>query len=223
MEKRLKLLYSSLTAGFCIGIGSLLFIISKTYLGPVGLLVGSLLFPLGLISICYLQIHLYTGKIGFIAKSTPETRFNLTKAEWLTWMIIGNFIGAMLIGLVIYMATYLAPDSSFTQTVLSIGNSKVLSYDINSISIAFVKSFLCGIFVYLAVLFFNTFKKHYAKLVGIIVPIALFVYCGFWHCIANMTYLVASGQNIVDIIYSLLVCTLGNSLGALFTNKLLTA
>ena len=221
----LKLLMSSVLAGVSIGAGSTLFILSKTFLGKAGLLVGACLFPIGLITICMMKWHLYTGKIGLILR--PETDTNqLSKGLWLTIILIGNCIGAAIIGLALYGFSFIDVNSAFSATVKSIGRSKSIEFTVSSLFEMFLKSIVCGIFVYMAVRFFGKGKTMLSKIFGVFLPIMIFVYFGFQHCIANVTYMIAAGDylitgmNLLSCLCSLIICIIGNSLGALIFDRL---
>ena len=53
----------------------------------------------------------------------------------------------------------------------------------------FFRGILCNIFVCLAVWIGTAGKTVVDKVVGILLPIAAFVACGFEHCVANMYFL----------------------------------
>ena len=87
-----------------------------------------------------------------------------------------------------------------------------------------VKSFLCGVCVYLAV---KSFSLNRLKPVGILLLVFfvfLFVYCGFQHCIANMFYFGFGNHLKWETLFNLLLCILFNSfgpiIGVLFYNLL---
>ena len=88
----------------------------------------------------------------------------------------------------------------------------------------FAGSVLCGVCVYVAVFCFKLFKQWWLKVIGIFIPIFIFVYFGFNHCVANMFYF-AFGWNYGNPLsyLNLLIVTLGNSLGAIALNELIKA
>ena len=54
-------------AGLAIGVGGFLYILMICYVpSELGKVLGSLLFAVGLFTVCSLQLHLYTGKIGCV-------------------------------------------------------------------------------------------------------------------------------------------------------------
>lgn len=212
MNKRVKTFLFAIFAGIAIGVGGLLFILSKAYIpGNWGNIVGSLLFPVGLITICYCKFNLYTGKIGIAPNKDVNTN-ELNVFEWLAWILLGNIVGAFAFGLIVYPFTFLG--GSFTDTVHVVGAARET---MDPISMAGT-SVLCGILVYIAVYFFNKSDEHFGKITGVLVPIAFFVLAGFQHCVANMFYMAASGSWTLASTQALIWCILGNSFGGLLAN-----
>ena len=84
----------------------------------------------------------------------------------------------------------------------------------------FAGSILCGALVYIAVFCYKTFKQVWLKVIGIIIPIALFVYLKYDHCVANMFYFAFGWSYGKGVSYlNLLIVTLGNSVGAIILNE----
>lgn len=93
----------------------------------------------------------------------------------------------------------------------------------------FFRGILCNIFVCLAVWIGTAGKTVVDKVVGILLPIAAFVACGFEHCVANMYFLPmgavmhacgygadvagADALNATGIAFNLSAATLGNIVG----------
>lgn len=183
MNKTKNLLFGIL-AGSSIAIGGLLNVIVKTYISgdnaTIGKIVGSLLFPIGLILVCFFGLNLYTGKIGYVLDKKNE-KYPLS----LFIMYIGNFIGAVLVGCICFLIFKNVPD--IYKTVSNIASSKTSSLNtLEGILVNFGGSLLCGVLVYTAVFFFKKFRSPILKIIGIIIPISLFVFLCFDHCIANM-------------------------------------
>lgn len=212
MKKRLKTFLSAIFAGIAIGGGGLLFILAKTYIpNNWGLVIGSLLFPIGLITICYCRLNLYTGKIGIAPNKDINTN-DLNVLEWLFLILLGNAVGAFAFGLLVYPFSFLG--NQFSDTIHSIGSARETMNSFEMLG----TSILCGILVYIAVYLFNNSKQHFGRITGILCPIALFVLAGFQHCIANMFYMAASGHWGLASTVALLVCIIGNSIGGLVAN-----
>lgn len=206
--KYLRILLSGILAGICIGFGGLTFVVCCS----LGLkIVGAFTFSIGLLLICFIGLNLYTGKIGF---AFEEKR----KSYVLDLLVIyiGNIIGAVMFGYLIYATNLINGDMKAvleniktSRTIIVSGNGGQTWYS------ALISSICCGALVFLAVYGWKKAEHYLLKALILIFCVATFVICGFEHCIANMFYLSLanawSGQTILDIV----ITTLGNSIGAL--------
>ena len=218
-KRRLNVFVLGILAGAAIAFGGILFLLCKAFI-PDGSfsasqLVGAFLFPVGLLLVCFLKLNLYTGKIGMAFRNKKLDKKDLNVFEWLFWILLGNAVGAFALGFAIYGLTFIDPQSSFSLAVVSAGNARVMPFDFDGIFGMALRSVLCGALVYVAIYLFNRLPTRFGKVVGVVVPIAFFVYAGFQHCIANMFYIAASGVWNVNSMVGLLICIAGNSLGAL--------
>lgn len=219
LKNRMNVLLYGILAGAAIAFGGLLFILSiafipnSFYIEPK--LIGALLFPVGLLLVLYFKLNLYTGKIGMAFRNKKLDKKGLNVFEWLFWILIGNAIGAFIIGFIIYLIKISAPDSLFSNAVLNTGSSRVIEFTFKDIFIMLFKSIMCGALVYISVYSFNRLDNNFGKVIGVVVPISFFVYAGFQHCIANMFYLAASGLWNINYFVGLILCIIGNSIGAL--------
>lgn len=182
MKKYLDLVLKSVGAALLISLGDYALLKLGNPLGPV-------LFSLGLLGVCYLGLNLFTGKCGFLISDK-------IKPLGLFIILIANLVAGYLFGLCFSLCD---------TDVVSNAISKVASWEV-SIGF-FIKSMLCGIIMYIAVLMY---KK--GTPLGIIFGIPLFIFCGFQHCIANVITMGVA----MTFHLSLLICIIGNFLGSLF-------
>ncbi len=219
IKRRLNVLFYGILAGLAIAFGGLLFLFSISFIPSDFVidpkLIGALLFPVGLLLVLYFKLNLYTGKIGMAFRNKRLDKKGLNVFEWLLWILIGNAIGAFALGLVIYYIQRGIPESPFSKAIMSTGSSRVIEFTFKSIFQMFYKSVLCGILVYVSVYLFNKLKLQFEKVIAVIIPISFFVYAGFQHCVANMFYLAASGLWNINFLVGLIICILGNSIGAI--------
>ena len=163
--------------------------------------IGASLFSIGLFGVLIYNLNLYTGKIGYLI-----TNFNLKYIK--EWIItsIGNFIGACSVGFILrYTRIY---DNIYEKSLI-LANTKLND---NILSI-FILSIFCGLLMYYAV---NGFKKQtdFGKYLVVYLGVAVFILCGFEHCIANMYYFsVADIWSLKTLGYTGIM-VLGNSLGS---------
>ncbi len=163
--------------------------------------IGASLFSIGLFGVLIYNLNLYTGKIGYLI-----TNFNLKYIKELIITLIGNFIGACSVGFILrYTRIY---DKIYEKSLMLV-NTKLND---NILSI-FILSIFCGLLMYYAV---NGFKKQtdFGKYLVVYLGVAVFILCGFEHCIANMYYFsVADIWSLKTLGYTGIM-VLGNSVGS---------
>lgn len=191
----MKILFKSFLAGIMIAIGGTVFLSIENKV------IGASLFSIGLFGVLIYNLNLYTGKIGYLI-----TNFNLKYIKELIITLIGNFIGACSVGFILrYTRIY---DKIYEKS-LTLANTKLND---NILSI-FILSIFCGILMYYAV---NGFKKQtdFGKYLVVYLGVAVFILCGFEHCIANMYYFsVADIWSLKTLGYTGIM-VLGNSIGS---------
>ena len=152
---------------------------------------GQILFAFGLMSICYCNGYLYTGKCGYV--------FEDKQYKQLACILIFNLIAGWIFG---YIISYAYPDAySFAQL-------KIRSW-INPLA-HILQAMGCGAVMFLAV---DIKKKHNTAL-GILYGVPLFLCCGLQHSIANI---IACGmaQTLSPIyLFYILLAVIGNFIGA---------
>lgn len=188
--------------------------------------VGGLAFCLGLVLVLICGAELFTGNSLMVCalKSKKITLAQMLKAWVVVW--IGNFAGALFVVFLVYMAAiYKLNGEAVANTMVSVAAGKV---SIDAVTI-FFRGILCNIFVCLAVWIGTAGRTVVDKVVGILLPIAAFVACGFEHCVANMYFLPmgilmhscgygvdvagADALNAAGLALNLSVATLGNIVG----------
>ena len=219
MKNPVKTILFGIYAGLAIGFGGLLNIVSNSLLdsAPVlGRILGSFLFPIGLTLVCFLGLNLFTGKIGYVLDNKKDYLIDLGL------IYLGNIIGALLLG--VFCLLVFPSKSGVQAEAWAISNGKLVGFEFLPLMKLFAGSVLCGICVYVAVFCYKIFKQWWLKVIGIFVPIFIFVFFGFNHCVANMFYF-AFGWNYGNPLsyLNLLIVTLGNSLGAIALNELVKA
>ena len=197
-------------AGLAIGLGGFLYVLMIHFVpGEGGKVLGSLLFAVGLFTVCTFQLHLYTGKIGCVYEGKQTKEFYIS----LPVMLIGNAIGAFSFG---YICFAIFRNTDIMNTINGVCLSRTTLNTFNDYLGMMVKSLLCGVCVYLAV---KSFSLNRLKPIGILLLVFfvfVFVYSGFQHCIANMFYF-GFGNHINGFTFvNLAFCILFNSLGPIF-------
>ena len=185
MQNKLDLIKRSVGASVLISLGC--YVLLK-----IGNPIGPILFSLGLLSVCYMNQNLFTGKCGFIFQD---------KIPYIDLIIIlcTNLLTGYLLGYI-----YSFADLDIYNNALS----KAILYEC-SISF-FIKSILCGVTMYIAVYLYRKGSP-----LGIIIGIPLFIFAGFQHCIANIITLGIARTLSLSNFLSMIICIIGNFLGSL--------
>lgn len=210
MKNALLAFLKGILAGLSIGLGGFLYVLMVWLIeGEIGKILGSLLFAVGLFTVCTFSLSLYTGKIGLVFEKKQDKDFYIA----LPIMYLGNAIGAFGLGYLCFAIFH--QNESIMAAIQSICVSRTAFADVGSYFSCIIKSFLCGLCVYLAV---KSFAFDRLKPVGIcllVLFVFIFVYCGFQHCIANMFYF-GFGNHIQGYTFlNLAFVTLFNSFGPL--------
>ena len=190
----LKSLVRAFLAGIMISIGGCVFI-GCTDRGFAW--VGAILFAIGLFTIFHFGFDLYTGKVGYAVENKPIYIVDLLV------IILGNFIGCLLIG-------YMMP----LNTAVAFVTARMTDTDLLRV---FFKGILCGLLMFIAA---DYYKKTRGFL-GALLAVPVFILSGFEHSIADMFYFVSaffkdsSCFDMADGIVFIIVVILGNAVGGI--------
>jgi formate/nitrite transporter FocA (FNT family) len=178
----------SILAGMMIAIGG---IINLT----VGGIAGALFFSMGLLTILTLKFELFTGKAGLLV--TNEIKPGKLFGIWL-----GNFIGTAAMAFLLVMTP--------RGLVLAEEASKIVAIRIaNGPFVNLIYGIMCGMLMFMAV---KTFAASNGNPLYAMLPVAIFILCGFNHCIADMFYLHLGCMKITNY-HVLIPTTIGNIIG----------
>ena len=204
-------------AGSAIGLGGLFFTVLASVNNKI---VGSLLFSIGLLLVCSFSLYLYTGKIGFLSSSENKKKYTM---ELLTG-ILGNLIGAVIFGYLIRLMFWGSKNDTMLNTIDSICSSRFIDLGNGGTSwyVPLISSIFCGMLVYIAVYGWKQDWHPLLKVIVLIFSVFAFVAMGFEHCIANMFYLSFGNAWNIQTILNILIVIIGNSLGAIILNLLVT-
>lgn len=146
---------------------------------------GAVIFSIGLYLVLWNNFFLFTGRIGYCK----------TKKDFLQALqiLIGNAFGCSL------SLIYSLPKN-------------IIENKLNQpLYIVFIKGFICGILIHVAVDFY---KK--GKTLAPLLAVPAFILCGAEHCIADLCFMFAGRT--FDFLF-LLVVIIGNTCGSLFVNN----
>lgn len=196
MKRLFKIFISSFYAGILISISGIGYLSLKSY----NVFAGAFLFSLGLLMIISFKLYLFTGKIGYLFDNNKNYLCDLG----ICW--IGNCLGALFIGYLLRLTRL--------DLINICEEISLVKLSDNYLSV-FILSLLCGMMIYLAVEIQKRDVSNVVKLLGIILPVMVFIVSGFEHCVANMFYFSYSNVWSFKALLYILIMTLGNSLGSI--------
>ncbi|WP_010293685.1 formate/nitrite transporter family protein [Clostridium senegalense] len=232
-NKSIQTLFLGILAGAYIALGAFGSAVASHSVTNFGLqkTVAGLVFPVGLLLVLICGAELFTGNC-LLSVAVAQKRISIKDmAKNLLIVFIGNFIGTVLIALLVYGAGLL----DFNSGAVGGYAIKVATGKVNlTITQALFSGILCNIIVCLAVWGSYTAKDISGKVLMGFIPIFVFIISGFEHCVANMYYLTigllakgnpvyveASHQtaeklanlNVIGVIHNLIPVTIGNIIG----------
>ena len=194
-----KIFLNALLAGLFIGMAG------TVYLAVPNANLGAFLFAFALMTILCYGFKLFTGAIGYLMTQKRADIFSYFITLILIWL--GNLGGCFAVGSLVRSTRTFALIES---RVMNVCNAK-LNDDPASLLIL---AFFCGILMYLAV---ETYRRKELgdifRFAAVFLCVSIFILCGFEHCIANMFYFSAAGVWSIKTLLTVLLMTLGNSLG----------
>lgn len=188
--KILNLIKNSIVAGILIGFGCITNVLCENHI------IGAFLFSLGLLTVIIQGRYLFTGKIGYYDGSAMNL-FNIS---------IGLIVNLVSIWLFCFLFAKL---SCLPLECYGLVDKKLHE----GITEALVKSLGCGAMMYIAVNGYNKTNKP----ITVIMPVMVFILCGFDHCVANFGYMGLCGCFLIPI--QLICWIIGNTFGSWLISK----
>ena len=200
MKKIISIIANGIMSGIFLCAGCTVNIMSDSKV------LGAFLFSIGLFAIIRFGFALYTGKAGYMAMKPPSYIGEVAVT------LVGNGIGAVMGGTLLNL-TKLGPilsekaaaivDAKFADSPLSI----------------FVLAIFCGIMMFTAVEG-NRRSMEKNDTVGalfvVVLPVMVFILCGFNHCVADLSYFCISRfAHAVGAPMYFLCAIFGNALGCM--------
>lgn len=196
-DKWAKLLVKSILGGAFIALGAL-----AAGIGSGGdSLLYALIFPVGLIMLVMFGASLFTGVVAEVNDVLDRKSTWAIYARKLVLIYLGNFVGAVAVGLLALCVAKPATIELFQSMTAAKAATPLL--------ILFAKGILCNILVCLAILLY---RKH-TQILLLYIPIFVFVLCAFEHSIADMFVFTFAPSP--QVLLPLLVITLGNLAGGI--------
>ena len=213
-----KMIVLGMLAGVYIGFGACAFVQATAAGGDAfqsmaAKLIGASLFPVGLMMVILCGAELFTGNnLLTLALMDGKITWGKMLRNWCV-VYIANLAGSVILAFLLAKSGLFADAAG--ERAMAIASAKT------SIPFmpALIRGILCNILVVLACWFQAGAKDMIGKIFAIWFPIMLFVFAGFEHSVANMTYIplgIFLGADVTwgaFFIGNLLPVTIGNMIG----------
>ena len=200
-------LYFSILAGMCISIGciGLAFVRSDSPLAySLSGILGGFIFSFGLFTIFALGLELFTGNCILLSAYMSDKISLRNLGRVLGYTLLGNVVGCIIIWAIFSFCKF-----SYTDILRAMANAKV---DL-PLSQLFFRGVMCNIVISFATLMSLKDNELITKFIAALIPVILFVACGFEHSIADAFILLFSSQDIFDILICFIAVLAGNIIG----------
>ncbi|MCI6640174.1 MAG: formate/nitrite transporter family protein [Pygmaiobacter massiliensis] len=194
--RQMQIFLNGILAGLLISVGGAVFLSCEVRLA------GCVFFSLGLITIITRGFYLFTGKAGYALGQ------NLGYLGFLGVVWLGNFAGTALAALALRL-TRVGP--ALAEKAFGLWQTKLSD---SFVSLFFLAVF-CGLLMYLAVDGYKSADNQLVRVLLVVFCVAVFILCGFEHCVADMFYGWMGLCWSANALGRLLWISLGNLLGAL--------
>lgn len=191
---RLKTFTGGILAGISIALGGTVFLSLENKV------LGALFFTVGLFTVCTFGFHLFTGKVCYVFERDKSYAVDLI------FIWLGNLAGTWLTA---ELERLTRIGSSLAEKAAALCAVKL---EDNLLSI-FLLAVFCNILIYIAVDGFNKNPHELGKYLALFFGVAVFILCGFEHCVANMYYFSIARAWDPKTLGYLLVMTFGNTVG----------
>lgn len=186
----------AIMAGISISLGGII------YFSLDNLIMGSLLFSIGIFTIYTFGFNLYTGKVCDIPYEKPSYLLHVVL------VFLGNAVGAVGMG---YLLRYTKQAKLIEKASATVEGK--LSDTLFS---TLIMGIMCGIIMCIVVKGFKSIKDSVGKYFALTIPIMVFILSGYEHSVANLFYFSFANAWTAKSVLYLLVAAFGNMLGGMF-------
>lgn len=183
-----KMFFLAILAGMFIGFGCVSFLtMTANYAGETaifGKLVGAASFSIGLMLVIFFGAELFTGNC-LMPIAVLEKKITV-KQLIRNWLVVygGNAVGSYIFAYILFLSGLFAGDA-MKENIIKVAQAKVSM----GFTAAVMRGILCNVLVVFALWFQSASPDMGGKVLAIIFPIMIFVFCGYEHSIANMFFL----------------------------------
>ncbi len=192
-------------AGCMLGIVGAASLLAANLFGAAGKVVGACLFSLGIYAIIIFEMKLFTGMVAGIPKMPVKDYWQLAVC------FVCNMIGVGILALIL-------AGTPLAETIIPQAQGVIeAKFEVDNWALSsFCSSILCGALITASVWSPKYApQKNIGATVGVLLPIIVFVFCGFDHSVANMLYFYFFGEVSGRVVGYILISILGNIVGGI--------
>lgn len=197
MKKCFDNFWYAVIGGICIGMGGTAFLCVDDKV------VGSMLFTLGLFTICSMGFNLFTGKVAYTLENKPSFIFTDLLFIWL-----GNLVGVATVAISL---SFTRIGAGMKEKAVTMCTTKLND---NLLSM-FMLAIFCNLLIFIAVDGFKKNPHEIGKYVGLFLGVVGFIFSGFEHSIADMFYFSVAQMWSLNALLYIFIVTLGNAVGGM--------
>lgn len=184
-NKWISFLADGLLSGLMLGIGGMVSLSSENRF------LGAFLFSLGLFCIVQFQYGLFTGKVGYIVNR------DLPYVAETVVTLLGNALGTLVAAVLLRQVRFFTAAVSNLDVTIAERVQATVSGKLNDHPLSiFLLAFFCGILMFTAVEGNRRCRSEQnftGALFVVVMPVMVFIICGFNHCIADLFYYFFAG------------------------------
>lgn len=182
----------------------------------MGKLLAGIFFPIGIVMIVLVGSELFTGNTAYFSLGLQQRILSLRSVLW-NWCVVWvtNFLGALFFAyIIVYLGNLFSYEMVQAYAIKTAWAKVHLSW-----GEAFVRGIGANWLVCLGLWMGYSSKNMFGRLVGVWLPVMMFVILGMEHSVANMFYIpmgmiLGADFSVTDMFFSNLIpVTLGNIVG----------
>lgn len=163
-------------------------IVSCGQFGATGRILSAVVFPVGLMLVMVAGAELFTGNCLLVIPALDKRCTAVAVLKNWFFVYFGNFLGGVAVAACIVFSH---SNSIFSGELSHLAVSTAVAKVSLSFGDAFLRGILCNVLVCLAVWCAFGASDLGGKILGLFLPVFLFIVAGYEHCIANMYFIPA--------------------------------
>ena len=201
-----RFIIKAILAGIFVGLTGFEFLLVKQFDFKLNQVVASFIFPFGNTLIMALSLLLVTGQFPNLFNRQMKTNlFNLFI------MFLFNVLGILIVSLIFLLLK--KTNIEIFNRMTNVAKLKFPAFGFIHILKTFGKGILCGCFIYIGIFLYRLFSKPILEVLGMWIPVFIYVVLGFNNGLTDIFYLLANCHYDPLYLFYILAAFLGNLCG----------